>query len=114
MWIEMLNDSNNRWHETFPQYVGNIGMSESESAYQHELDHYKTWKAFYDFVRSANSYDGKHANNCEAKVAKLNARYAMFKAITSQHSRSFDTPAWNQGGKYELHPLDTSKFTWED
>ena len=36
------------------------------------------------------------------------------KAITSQHSLSFDTSSWNQGGRYELHPLDKSKFKWED
>ena len=114
LWIEMLEENSRRWQEPFPQYIGNVGMSEDESAYQHELDHFKTWKAFYDFLQTANTYDGRQYKDCKSKAQKFNERYEHFKQKVSQHSISFDSPSWNQGGRYELHPLDTSTFKWED
>ena len=114
LWIEMLEEDSGRWLELFPQYIGNVGMSEEESAYQHELDHFKTWKAFYEFLQTANAYDGRHYKDCKSKVQKLNERYASIMRMVSQHSQSFDSSSWNQGGRYESHPLDTSTLKWED
>ncbi len=114
LWIEMLDGNNSRWRDPLPQYIGNIDMSEEESTYQHELDHYKTMSAFYNFLQTANSYDGCYYSDCKDKVQKLNSRYAVLKKIAIEHIKSFDTSKWNQGGMYELHPLDTSDFKWED
>lgn len=114
LWIEMLDERNERWQIPFNQYIGNVGMTEEESAYQHELDHFKTWKAFYDFVKTANAYDGRHYDDCKEKVKKLNERYSSLKEHVTRHSQSFDSSQWYQGGRYELHPLDTSTFKWED
>ena len=31
LWIEMLEESSRRWQESFPQYIGNVGVSEDET-----------------------------------------------------------------------------------
>ena len=114
LWIEMLDSGNSRWNKRYPQYVGNGNITEEENTYRHEMDHYKTWTAFYNFLISANSYEGRYYRNCNEKARDLNARYQSMKTATSQHSQSFDTPLWSQGGRYEEHILDTSNFKWED
>lgn len=113
LWIELLNEDDPKWQEHYSRYSGNNVTSESQNTLNHELDHFNTWKAFLDFVRTANAYDGKKVSNCAELVGRLNATYERYKSITSAHSLKFDQPGWNQGGQYSRHPLETSTFKWE-
>lgn len=113
LWIEMLEQNNSRWDVSFPQYLSSVLVSEDLNAYNHELDHFYTWKEFYTFLKTANSYDGRPYKDCKAKALDLQTRYSRFKAMTQRHSRAFDQTGRNMGGQYSSHPLDTSKFKWE-
>ena len=113
LWIEMLEQNNSRWDVSFPQYQSSVLVSEDLNAYNHELDHFYTWKEFYTFLKTANSYDGRPYKGCKAKALDLQTRYSRFKAMTQRHSRAFDQTGRNMGGQYSSHPLDTSKFKWE-
>jgi hypothetical protein len=77
------------------------------------MDHFSTWSAFLDFVKTANSLDGKKFFDCQDRASRYNAAYQKYKAETSAHSLKFDQPGWNQGNQYSKHPLDTSMFKWE-
>jgi len=96
-----------------PQLESSVLVSEDLNAYNHELDHFYTWKEFYTFLKTANSYDGRPYKDCKAKALDLQTRYSRFKAMTQRHSRAFDQTGRNMGGQYSSHPLDTSKFKWE-
>ena len=111
--IEMLERNNARWATSFPRYKDSPFVSEDLNAYNHELDHFYTWKDFYTFLKTANSYDGRSYKDCKAKILYLQTRYSRFKSLTQQHSSTFDQDERNMGGQYSSHRLDTSEFKWE-
>ena len=111
--IEMLERNNPRWDKSLLQYKNSPLVSEDLNAYNHELDHFYTWKAFYSFLKTANLYEGRQYRDCKAKIFDLQSRYSRFKSLTQRHSSTFDQVGRNMGGQYSRHPLDTSKFKWE-
>ena len=113
LWIELLNENDKRWGTRFKRYAQRNSAREDANTLAHEMDHFNTWKAFLEFVKTANSIDGKYISDCANKAKKFNALYEQYKAKTKSHSLKFDQPGWNQGGQYLLHPLDTSTFKWE-
>ena len=113
LWIELLNEDNPRWNERYPRYSGNAEMREDKNTLAHEMDHFKTWNAFLDFVKTANVFDGKKYSDCKDRATRYNAAYQRFRAVTSAHSAKFDQHGWNQGNQYSKHPLNTSAFKWE-
>ena len=113
LWIELLNEDDPRWNTRYPQYSSSTNDNEDQNTLSHEMDHFNTWNAFLDFVKTANDLDGKKYSDCKERAARYNAAYQRFKALTSAHSAKFDQPGWNQGGQYSKHPLNTSSFKWE-
>ena len=99
--------------DRFPQYSSNPEEREDMRALSHEKDHYKTWQAFFEFVKTANSFDGQKFSDCKTRAARYNAAYKKYRAITAAHSLKFDDAGWDMGNQYSRHPLDTSKFKWE-
>ena len=113
LWIELLEETNSKWYDRMPQYRESSEEREDLRTLSHERDHYNTWKAFFDFAQTANSFDGLRFTDCKKRAARYNAAYNKYKAITAAHSLKFDNDGWNMGGQYSRHPLDTSKFKWE-
>ncbi len=113
LWIELLNEDDSRWNKRYPQYSSSTNNREDLNTLSHEMDHFSTWSAFLDFVKTANTLDGKKFTNCKDKANQYNMAYKRYMVITSAHSSKFDQPGWNQGGQYSKHPLNTSTFKWE-
>ena len=113
LWIELLDENSPKWYDRLPQYRGNSEEREDLRTLSQEKDHYQTWKALFDFVKTANSFDGVKYTDCQARAARYNATYKKCRAITAAHSLKFDDWGWNMGNQYSRHPLDTSKFKWE-
>ena len=113
LWIELLNEDSPRWNERYPRYSSSTNTREDQNTLSHEMDHFRTWSAFLDFVKTANSLDGKKLSDCQDRASRYNAAYQKYKAETSAHSLKFDQPGWNQGNQYSRHPLNTSMFKWE-
>jgi len=113
LWIELLNEDDSRWNKRYPQYSSSTNNREDLNTFSHEMDHFSTWSAFLDFVKTANTLDGKKFTNCKDKANQYNMAYKRYMVITSAHSLKFDQPGWNQGGQYSKHPLNTSTFKWE-
>ena len=113
LWIELLNEDSPRWSERYPRYSSSTNTREDQNTLSHEMDHFSTWSAFLDFVKTANSLDGKRFSDCQDRASRYNAAYRKYRAETSAHSLKFDQPGWNQGNQYSRHPLNTSMFKWE-
>ena len=109
----MLPADNERWNSNYRRYKDSPIVTERLNAYNHELDHFNTWSAFYQFLATANNYDGKKYANCDEKASDLNARYSQFESETAKHSAGFDNKDRNMGGQYSRFPLDVSRFSWE-
>ena len=113
LWIELLNEGDARWNKRYPQYLSSKNDREDLNTLSHEMDHFSTWRAFLDFVKTANDFDGKQYSDCKERAMRYNAAYQKFRAITAAHNLKFDDDGWNMGGQYSRHPLDTSGFKWE-
>ena len=113
LWIELLDENSPKWYDRLSQYRGSSEEREDMRTLSHERDHYQTWKALFDFAKTANLLDGRKFVDCQARAARYNAAYRKYRAITAKHSLKFDNGGWNMGGQYSRHPLDTSKFKWE-
>ena len=114
VWIELLEASSPKWNDRYDRYKNSGIEKEDMNALNHEMDHFNTWKAFYSFVKSLNSYDGKvFPGDCDLRAKTINERLAQYKSQAEAHSDKFDQKGWNQGGQYGKHPFDTSKFSWE-
>ena len=98
LWIELLDENSPKWYDRLPQYRGNSEEREDLRTLSHEKDHYQTWKALFDFVKTANSFDGVKYTDCQARAARYNATYKKCRAITAAHSLKFDDWGWNMGG----------------
>ena len=113
LWIELLDENSDMWLDRRPQYLESPENREDLRTLAHEMDHYKTWKALFDFVSTANSLDGVRYSDCRERAARYNAKYLRYRKETAKHSQKFDEYGWNTGNQYSNHPLDTSKFKWE-
>ena len=67
LWIELLNENDKRWGTRFKRYAQRNSAREDANTLAHEMDHFNTWKAFLEFVKTANSIDGKYfgLSGCE-------------------------------------------------
>ena len=113
LWIELLDKNSKRWWDRYSRYSKNPAKREDLRVLSHERDHYKTWKAFFEFAKTANSFDGRWFSDCRKRATRYNAAYKKYRAITLEHSLQFDNDGWDKGGQYSRNPLDTSKFKWE-
>ena len=66
-----------------------------------------------DKIMELNSYDLRTFEDCSQKAGALRTRLLELKEKVGQHSKTFDTAAWNQGSRYSDHPIDLSGFSWE-
>ena len=113
LWIELLDENDSRWNIRYARYAGNDTPREDESTLAHEMDHFNTWKAFLDFVQTANAFDGQTFSDCADRATRYTTTYRRISEIVSSHSAKFDRPGLNQGGQYSRHPLDPSILKWE-
>ena len=74
VWIELLEASSPKWNDRYDRYKNSGIEKEDMNALNHEMDHFNTWKAFYSFVKSLNSYDGKvFPGDCDLRANNTNA-----------------------------------------
>jgi hypothetical protein len=109
----MRPSSDAMWTIQYPQYKDNSDTDQETNALKHELDHFNTWKSFYDFVKTADQYDGKKFADCQRRIAIMMQRYNEYHELASKHSLSFHNNGMASGGRYSQHPFDTSAFKWE-
>ena len=113
LWIEMRPSTDEMWKIQAKQYKNNPEANQELNALNHELDHFQTWKAFYDFVKTADRYDGVKFPDCQKRANIMMQKYNEYHQIASKHSTAFDTDGKNSGGQYARFPFNTAGFNWE-
>ena len=113
LWIEMRPSTYEMWKIQAKQYKNNPEADQELNALNHELDHFQTWKAFYDFVKTADRYDGVKFSDCQKRATIMMQKYNEYHQLASKHSTAFDADGKNSGGQYARFPFNTAGFNWE-
>ncbi len=106
--IEILEPSHPMWKKRFKRYDAKWGkvrsnVQEQAATYQHELDHWKSYDTFFNYVKELNNADGDYLGRCCEKIVReIRLLLEMLKKKAIKKSDTYDLPNKNQGGLFPL------------
>jgi len=112
--LTALKDTDKAWNQRLPQYNRKWGVPRSNAiermaSIAHEYDHVFTGAyAYLSVVSALSPYDGKTYKTipeCQKSANRLETALAGFLVKARDHSKSFESAPWNDGGRYAEHPL---------
>ena len=103
--IRILTPDHDRWNFRHPNYknwgLPRTNMSEWKLAYSHEMDHWNSYNALFDFIKLLNDFDGTSLYGlCEQIKESLERQKNIMWNEAVHRSEKFDTKGFNTGGMY--------------
>ena len=103
--IKILTPDHGRWEHRHSNYkrwgLPRTNIIEWKLAYSHEMDHWNSFNAFFDFVRLLNDFDGTSLYGlCEQMRYELEKQKNIMWNEAIHRSERYDTTGLNAGGMY--------------